>query len=65
MTTERMKKAIAFCDKWLYLEGKTFKGDINDFKQVSAYLGKHLEDAKGYAEAAAINHQMFIDHFYD
>ena len=65
MTTNKMKKAIACCDKWLYLENKKFKGDINNFKEVSDYLGKHLEDAKGYAYASAINHQMFIDHLYD
>lgn len=40
MTTKRQKAAIHFCEKWLQIK---FKGDINDFKQVSNFLSKYLE----------------------
>lgn len=47
MTTERQKKAVAFCESMCDIE---FAGDINDFKAVSAFLSEHLDNAKCVAE---------------
>lgn len=46
MTTEKMKRAVAFCED--YCDEK-FNGDINDFNTVSNYLSRNLEVAKDRA----------------
>ena len=51
MTTNKMKRAVTFCE--CYSEEK-FKGDINDFNSVSAYLSRNLAYAKEIAEESAI-----------
>ena len=51
MTTERMKRAVSFCGYW---SDEKFKGDINDFNSVSAYLSRNLAYAKECAIESAI-----------
>jgi hypothetical protein len=43
MTTNRQKEAIKFCESILNIK---FEGDLNDYHQVSTFLGKYLEYAK-------------------
>lgn len=43
MTTNKQKRAIAFCNLMCY---EKFEGDLNNFKEVSDYLSKHLNEAK-------------------
>lgn len=43
MTTDRQKKAIEFCNNVL---SDKFKGDIDNFAEVSNYLALHLDEAK-------------------
>lgn len=43
MTTNRQKKAVGFCESVLNVK---FEGDLNDYHQVSVFLGKYLEYAK-------------------
>ena len=47
MTTERQKKAVAFCETWL--KDAKFTGDINNFNEVSNYLSECLDTAKDIA----------------
>ncbi|MCD8206810.1 MAG: hypothetical protein LUD72_02625 [Bacteroidales bacterium] len=49
MTTQKQKKAVAFCERWV---GDEFRGDINSFKQVSDYLDEYLDEAKELADKA-------------
>mgnify|MGYP003435557503 FL=1 len=44
MTTDRQKAAVRFCEERL-IDCK-FKGDINNFQQVSSFLRKNLDAAK-------------------
>ena len=43
MTTNRQKAAVRFCEQYLDV---TFKGDINDFHQISKFLSIYLSTAK-------------------
>lgn len=43
MTTERQKRAIAFCNQMCH---EKFDGDLDNFKEVFDYLSKHLNEAK-------------------
>ena len=43
MTTDKQKIDIHFCEQWLNI---TFKGDINDFQQVSYFLSTYLDEAE-------------------
>lgn len=43
MTTKRQKAAINFCEVVLNV---TFKGDIDNFNEVSEFLSVYLEQAK-------------------
>lgn len=45
--TERQKKAVVFIEKILDVD---FEGDINNYRQVSDFLNKYLEDAKEFNE---------------
>lgn len=42
MTTDRQKRAVRFCEKWLHI---VFNGDIDNFNEVSVFLSKHLDNA--------------------
>ena len=46
MTTDRMKSAVKFCEDW---NSPKFTGNINNFQEVSNYLGKYLNTAKNLA----------------
>ena len=46
MTTDRMKRAVKFCEDWY---SPKFTGDVNNFQEVSNYLGKYLNAAKNLA----------------
>ena len=41
--TERQKKAVVFIEEILDID---FKGDINNYRQVSDFLSEYLENAK-------------------
>ena len=43
MTTDKQKRAIAFCNEQC---DEKFTGDINNFDEVSKYLSTHLAQAK-------------------
>ena len=43
MTTDKQKRAIAFCNEQC---DEKFTGDINNFAEVSKYLSTHLVQAK-------------------
>ena len=59
MTTDKMKRAIEFCEQWC----TKFNGDINNYQEVSAFLSKYLKIAK---EEAALNYNNWvIEHGYD
>lgn len=47
MTTNKQKEAVRFCERWVDTE---FKGDINNYNEVSSFLSEHLERAKIVAE---------------
>lgn len=49
MTTKRQKAAVNFCELWLQVK---FKGDIDDFNQVSNFLSINLDSAKLIADEA-------------
>ena len=43
MVTERQKKAVAYCERWL---GIKYLGNINNPTTVSYFLSQHLADAR-------------------
>jgi len=47
MTTDKQKRAVRYCENWL--KDVKFKGDINNFNEVSNFLSKHLDAAKDIA----------------
>lgn len=49
MTTERQKAAVNFCEEVLDV---TFKGNINNFNEVSEFLSIYLDQAKVIADDA-------------
>lgn len=49
MTTKKQKSAISFCEEVLNI---SFNGNINNFNEVSEFLGTYLEQAKVIAEDA-------------
>lgn len=62
--TERMLKAVTFCNRWLYLDDIEFKGNIDSFHEVSDFLSRYLDDAKLYAQAAMINRELSDNMIY-
>ena len=54
MTTDRMKKAVAFCGIFAM---EKYSGDINDFASVSSYLSKNLAYAKENAVESSIGNE--------
>lgn len=58
MTTDRMKQAVQFCEQWC----TKFNDDINNYQEVSAFLGKYLNIAK--EEAALDCNNWSITHGY-
>ncbi len=59
MTTERQKDAVAFCEEWLNVE---FKGDINNFNEVSSFLSLHLDVAKAVYDDAVMSYYSNFDY---
>lgn len=49
MTTKRQKAAVNFCEEVLNV---TFKGNINNFNEVSEFLSIYLDQAKVIANDA-------------
>lgn len=62
MTTKRQKAAVQFCEEWKFPK---FKGDINNFKQVSMYLSKYLELAKIRAMELACEYASYLNDLND
>ena len=53
--TERQKKAVVFIEEILDID---FKGDINNYRQVSDFLSEYLENAK---ELYAYNNSIILE----
>lgn len=61
MTTDKMKRAVKFCEQWC----TKFNGDINNFQQVSAFLNKYLKIAKEEAQMATESYFNWVtEHGY-
>lgn len=56
-STERQRAAVHFCEQWLKVE---FKGDINNFSQVSDFLSLYLEEAKDMYEDARCEYEAYL-----
>ena len=59
MTTNRQKVAVRFYETWLSI---SFTGDINNFKEVSKFLSKHLDYAKLIYEDAFSSYYSNFDY---
>ena len=57
MTTNRQKAAVHFCEQWLNID---FNGDINNFKQVSAFLVEYLQEAKNLYEEILCEYEAYL-----
>lgn len=56
MTTNRQKAAVRFCEQYLDV---TFKGDINDFHQISKFLSIYLNTAKRVYNDITMEYQSY------
>lgn len=59
MITDKMKRAVQFCEQWC----TKFNGDMNNYQEVSNFLGKYLKIAKEEARLDCNN--WVIEHGYD
>ena len=57
MTTNRQKAAVHFCEQQLNIN---FNGDINNFKQVSAFLAEYLQEAKNLYEEILCEYEAYL-----
>lgn len=57
-TTARQRAAVEFVEEWCQI---TFLGDLDDFYEVSDFLGEYLAIAKDIAEDAAAAYYSFIN----
>ena len=58
MTTQRQKNAVKFCEEWLQID---FEGDINNFKEVNAFLKNNLNYAKEVATELSCEYEAYIN----
>lgn len=56
-STDKQRRAVSFAKRWCKT---TFKGDINDFYEVSDFLSDYLDIAKEIAEDAYISYWLEI-----
>ena len=59
MITNKMKRAVEFCEQWC----TKFNGDINNYQEVSVFLKKYLKIAK--EESTLECNKWSITHGYD
>ena len=61
MTTDKQKRAIAFCNEQC---DEKFTGDIDNFAEVSKYLSNHLAQAKerGNRPRYSVTTQRLLDY---
>lgn len=57
MTTNKQKAAVHFCEQWLNI---TFKGNINDFQQVSYFLSIYLDEAKSLYNEVRCEYEAYL-----
>lgn len=57
MTTNKQKAAVKFCERVLHI---TFKGDLNNFPQISNFLSENLDEAKDIYLEAACDYEAFL-----
>lgn len=57
MTTNKQKAAVHFCEQWLNV---TFKGNINDFQQVSYFLSIYLDEAKSLYDEVRCEYESYL-----
>lgn len=57
MTTGKQKAAVHFCEQWLNI---TFKGNINDFQQVSYFLSIYLDEAKSLYNEVKCEYEAYL-----
>lgn len=55
--TNRQIAAVHFCEEWLHI---SFEGDIENRQQISAFLSKHLDDAKNLYREAACEYEAYL-----
>ena len=57
MTTNKQKAAVHFCEQWLNV---TFKGNINDFQQVSYFLSIYSDEAKSLYDEVRCEYESYL-----
>jgi hypothetical protein len=57
MTTNKQRAAVHFCEQWLNV---TFKGNINDFQQVSYFLSIYLDEAKSLYDEVRCEYESYL-----
>ena len=62
LSTERQKSAVAFCEKILHIE---YKGNINDFYGVHAFLSENLDQAKNLYDDMVSDYLSFAEYADD
>ena len=58
MTTEKQRRAVAFCERWLNIK---FNENVNDFEKVSRFLSINLDYAKAIYIDAYCSYQGFMN----
>ncbi len=59
MTTDKQKRAVAFCNEQC---DEKFTGDIDNFAEVSKYLSTHLARAKERVNRHSVTTQRLVDY---
>lgn len=57
--TDRMLRAVNLCEQFLHIE---FEGNRDNFKEVSDFLSKYLDEAKAIAEDAVASYYSNFDY---
>lgn len=61
-STNKQKAAVHFCEQWLNVK---FRGDINNFSQVSHFLSLYLRDTKLLYMEVKCEYEAYRDSLYD
>lgn len=61
--TDRMKSSVKMCQS--VLQGVWFRGDLDDFREVSEFLDKYLDKAKAELDRRRRTRERKLKSFYD
>lgn len=61
--TDRMKSSVKMCQS--VLQGVWFRGDLDDFREVSEFLDKYLDKAKAELDRRRRIRERKLKSFYD